>query len=130
MTKRGALEKYTRSDEEELMFAEEMALAHTALAVAELLASTNTTQRTLAKIVGVSEARVSQILRADSNPTVRTIARIGHAMGRRMVIDFLPSPMACEEVKPWPKSLRLVPKAWQNTSDEFEAAAGKNNLAA
>lgn len=86
MNKHGALEKYVRTPDEELKFAEETAMAQTALAVADLLA--NTTQRELAERVGVSQARISQILCADSNPTVRTMARIGYAMGRRMVIEF------------------------------------------
>jgi len=130
MMKRGALEKYVRSAEEELKFAEETALAQVALTVADLLASTNTTQRALAESVGVSEARISQILRADSNSTMRTMARIGHAMGRRMVLEFRPLPIAREEPKPWPRSLRLVPMPWQNTSDESEAAAVESEVAA
>jgi transcriptional regulator with XRE-family HTH domain len=123
MTKLGALEKYVRTADEELKFAEETAMAQTALAVADLLANTNTTQRTLAGRVGVSEARISQILCADSNPTVRTMARIGYAMGRRMVIEFKRPPMAREEPKPWPRRLRSVPMQWESTNDEPEAAA-------
>lgn len=100
MTKRGALEKYVRSADEELAFAEATAMTQTALAVAHLLASTKMTQRALAERVGVSEARISQILCADSNPTVKTIARIGHAMGRRMMIEFRSPPRRHEEPKP------------------------------
>jgi transcriptional regulator with XRE-family HTH domain len=123
MTKHGALEKYVRTPDEELKFAEETAMAQTALVVADLLASTNTTQRALAARVGVSEARVSQILCADSNPTVRTMARIGYAMGRRMVIEFKRPPMPREEPKPWPRRLHSVPLQWENTNDEFEPVA-------
>jgi transcriptional regulator with XRE-family HTH domain len=123
MTKLGALEKYVRTADEELKFAEETAMAQTALAVADLLANTNTTQRTLAGRVGVSEARISQILCADSNPTVRTMARIGYAMGCRMVIEFKRPPMAHEEPKPWPWILHSVPLQWESTNDEPEAAA-------
>jgi transcriptional regulator with XRE-family HTH domain len=129
MTKHGALEKYVRTADEELKFAEETAMAQTALAVADLLANTNMTQRALAERVGVSEARISQILCANSNPTVRTMARIGYAMGRRMVIEFKRPPMAREEPKPWPHRLRSVPMQWESTNDEPEAAA-ENDVAA
>jgi transcriptional regulator with XRE-family HTH domain len=88
MNKHGALEKYVRTPDEELKFAEETAMAQIALAVADLLANTNTSQREFAERVGVSQARISQILCADSNPTVRTMARIGYVMGCRMVIEF------------------------------------------
>src|SRR5262245_52992558 len=121
MTKNGALEKYVRTADEELKFAEETAMAQTALAVADLLANTNMTQRALAERVGVSEARISQILCANSNPTVRTMARIGYAMGRRMVIEFKRPPMVREEPKPWPRRLRSVPTQWESTNDEPEA---------
>jgi len=123
MTKQGALEKYVRSADEELAFAEETAMAHTALAVAQLLTSTNMTQRALAERVGVSEARISQILCADSNPTVKTIARIGHALGRRMTIEFPSPPRRHEEPKPWPHRLRLVPQRWECSNDESEEVA-------
>lgn len=82
------MDKYERTADEELTFAEELAMAQAAIAVASMLDTTSTTQRTLADRTGVSEARISQVLRADSNPTVRTMARIGHAMGRRLVIEF------------------------------------------
>ena len=128
MNKHGALEKYVRTPDEELKFAEETAMAQTALAVADLLANTNTTQRELAERVGVSQARISQILCADSNPTVRTMARIGYAMGRRMVIEFKRPPMAREEPKPWPRRLRSVPMQWESTNDEPEPVV-ENKLA-
>jgi transcriptional regulator with XRE-family HTH domain len=128
MNKHGALEKYVRSPDEELKFAEETAMAQTALAVADLLANTNTSQCELAQRVGVSQARISQILCADSNPTVRTMARIGYAMGRRMVIEFKRPPMACEEPKPWPRRLHSVPMQWESTDDEPEPVT-ENKLA-
>lgn len=125
MTKHGALDNYVRTPEEELEFAEETAMAQTALAVADLLTTTNMTQRALAVRVGVSEARVSQILRADSNPTVRTIARVGHVLGHRLVIEFRPTLMlAASEVRPWRNILHSVPQ-WHNDDDAEEAIAAQ-----
>ena len=123
MTKKGALDKYIRSPDEELVFAEETAMAQAALAVADLLANTNTTQRALAERVGVTEARISQILGADSNPTVRTMARIGRALGRRLVVEFRAPPMRHEGAVPWPKRLCAVPPQWEHSDDDPEEAA-------
>ena len=123
MIKHGALDKYVRTPNEELKFAEEIAMAQTAVAVADLLASNNTTQRELAERLGISEARISQVLCADSNPTVRTMARIGHAMGRRMVIEFTRAPMERENSKPWPRRLHSVPMQWESTNYEPEPVA-------
>ena len=123
MTKKGALDKYVRSTDEELVFAEETVMAQVALAVADLLADTNTTQRELAERVAVTEARISQILGADSNLTLRTMARIGRALGRRLVIEFLAPPMRHEGAAPWPRQLRAVPPPWEHANDEPEEAA-------
>jgi transcriptional regulator with XRE-family HTH domain len=121
--KHGALD-YNRSDEEELTFAEEAALAQTALAIADLLISTDTTQRTLAERVKVSEGRISQILRADSNPTLKTLARIGHAMGRRITVEFRPHQPALAEARPWAVRLSAPPPArWKRTNDDVEDAS-------
>jgi transcriptional regulator with XRE-family HTH domain len=122
MTKRGALDKYVRTPDDELAFAEETAMAQAALAVAELLASTGMTQRMLAERIGVTEARISQILGADSNPTVRTMARIGRAMGRRAVVEFRAPPVSHERVEPWPRRLRSIPLQWERSNEEPEEA--------
>lgn len=121
--KRGALEGYVRSANEELLLAEESALAQAALAIADLLESSNLTQRDLAQRIGVSEARISQILCADSNPTVRTLARIGSATGHRMVVEFQPDPVSQDDeaAKPWPCPLRLVKPRWENSNEVSEA---------
>lgn len=124
MTKKGALDNYARNPDEEFSFAEETAMAQTAIAIADLLANANITQRELADLVGVSEARISQILCADSNPTVRTVARIAHAVGRRMTIEFQRQPIAHEAPSPWPRRLKSVPMQWENTNDPPEFRAG------
>ena len=122
MMKQGALDNYRRTAEEELKFAEESAMAQTALAVADLLATTNLSQRALAERVGVTEARISQILRADSNPTVRTIARIGHVLGHRIAIGFRAQESTnTGESEPWSSGLRIVAQ-WERANDEPEEA--------
>jgi transcriptional regulator with XRE-family HTH domain len=72
--------------------AEEAAVAHVALAIVDLMATTKVTQRQLATALGVSEARVSQILAAEQNLTVKTIARIASALGHRVELKFIAEP--------------------------------------
>lgn len=77
-----------QTPKEELIYAEEFAVAHVALVLSDLLENCNITQRQLAKQVGVSEGRISQILSADANLTVKTLARIGHVLGHRFCCGF------------------------------------------
>lgn len=102
---RGVLDRYVRSDEERREFAEEAALAHVTLVLAELISASDLTQRRLAELLGVTEARVSQILDIDSNLTVRTIARIAATLGHRLNLQFVPEAMAESETpEPYPSS--------------------------
>jgi transcriptional regulator with XRE-family HTH domain len=87
-TKHGRLDGYVHSVEEEAMLAQEEAVAHVALQIAETLERSGFSQRQLANLVGVTEGRISQILGAESNPTVKTLAKIGHALGRRLCVTF------------------------------------------
>jgi transcriptional regulator with XRE-family HTH domain len=53
-----------------------------------MLQKKGVSQRQLAGRLGVTEARVSQILGADGNPTVKTLARIAAALDCAVVIRF------------------------------------------
>jgi len=68
-----------------------MTLATVALQLADVLQKKRVSQRQLAGRLGVTEARVSQILSADGNPTVRTLARIAAALDCAVVIRFEPT---------------------------------------
>jgi transcriptional regulator with XRE-family HTH domain len=48
------------------------------------------TQEILAKISGFDKSRISKILSGQDNLTVKTLARLGTAMGCRVVITFVP----------------------------------------
>jgi len=85
---KGILDTFVRSEEGERRYAEEKAVARVALRMADLLQKVDVTQRELARRVGVTEGRISQILRAENNPTVKTIARIAQAVGYVMDIEF------------------------------------------
>jgi transcriptional regulator with XRE-family HTH domain len=71
--------------EEELLFGEATDT------VAALVESLGLTQRELARRLGVSEGRVSQILSGKENLTLRSLASLGWALGMRF--DLEPRPM-------------------------------------
>jgi transcriptional regulator with XRE-family HTH domain len=76
------------SDEERHAFAEQFALASLALVLADAMEASGLTQRKLASRLGVSEARISQILAADGNPTVKSLARLADALGCKLKLQF------------------------------------------
>lgn len=57
-----------------------------AAALASALRRRSLTQRQLAACLGVSEARVSQLLNASGNLTVRTLARVAAALGCKVQV--------------------------------------------
>lgn len=71
-------------NEEELLGAEESFIADVQFALHNLLAQKDTSRSELAKLLGVSESRISQIF-ADNpkNLTLRTIARVFAVLGDR-----------------------------------------------
>jgi transcriptional regulator with XRE-family HTH domain len=69
-------------------YAEQSILAYAAVRVAEMLRVAGVSQRQLAKMLKVSDARVSQILSGKANPTVRSLARLADALGFTMHITF------------------------------------------
>ena len=72
------------------IYAEQFALASVALALADALEQSGISQRELAKLLDVSESRVSQILGADHNLTVKMLARIANALERELKIEMKP----------------------------------------
>lgn len=91
------------SDEERLAFAEQHALASLALVLADAMEASGLTQRKLASRLGLSEARISQILSADGNPTVKSLARLADALDCRLKI-ILATVHASSEDRPAPSS--------------------------
>ncbi|MEU6535683.1 helix-turn-helix transcriptional regulator [Streptomyces sp. NPDC047000] len=60
--------------------------------LAGLLAGLNTSRSDLAKAMGVSPGRVSQIMSGDANLTVRTLAAVAEALGAGVEIRFYTHP--------------------------------------
>jgi transcriptional regulator with XRE-family HTH domain len=71
-------------------FAEEMLVAEIQSVLEELLEQKGYSRTDLAKRMGVTKARVTQIFSDTQNFTVRLIARAFHALGEKVVIDHEP----------------------------------------
>jgi len=67
--------------------AEENLLIDFQFLLQELISSKNVSRTELAELAGLSKARLSQIFSAEANPTVKTMARLAHAMGERIDIS-------------------------------------------
>lgn len=70
------------------VFVEELAVTSVALAIGELIHNSGLSQREVAQRLGVSEARISQILAATGNPTIKTLARLADVLGRELKVEF------------------------------------------
>lgn len=76
--------------EYEALVAENSFVSAIQLAIESSLKTYEMSQAELARRLGVSEARVSQILSSNGkNLQARTVARIAHALGLKALIDFV-----------------------------------------
>ena len=74
----------------EVLLAENAFVSDVQLAIESALAEAHMTQASLARHLGISEARVSQMLSGNGkNLQARTIARVAHALGLRVLIDLV-----------------------------------------
>lgn len=110
-------------------FVEEFAVTTVALAMAEAIQNSGLSQREVADRLGVSEARISQILDASGNPTVKTLARLADVLGRELRIEFsLDSHVPGQGVEvEWD----VVEEPWSNSMspDEFEQSEEEQHVA-
>jgi transcriptional regulator with XRE-family HTH domain len=67
--------------------AEENLLIDYQFLIHELMTEKNVTRAALASRAGISKARLSQLLSPEANPTVKTMARLLHALGTRAVVS-------------------------------------------
>lgn len=80
--------KNKMSAAERRAFVEELAVTSVALVMAEAIHNSGMSQRGVAERLGVSEARISQILGATGNPTIKTLARLADVLGRELHVEF------------------------------------------
>ena len=88
--------------------AEEDLLIDFQFLVQDVLNSKGVSKSELAKRTGISKARLSQILSAEANPSVKTFARLFHALGVKVEpriaarrIDGLPVPVPLGNESNW-----------------------------
>ena len=72
-------------------YIEELALARVAMRLATALEQSAKNQKDIATALGVTEARVSQILNGEANLTIKTLARIADAIGQEFDPQFCPA---------------------------------------
>ena len=84
---------------EHVLHAEQYTLATVAFVLAAAMEASGITQAELACWLGVSEARVSQMLSADGNPTIKTLSRAFNALGHRIL--FRSEPLTATRAEPF-----------------------------
>ena len=67
--------------------AEENFLIDIQFLLQQALTDKGVTRSDLAKKLGVSKARLSQIFAAEANPTVKSVARLFHALGAELTVS-------------------------------------------
>jgi transcriptional regulator with XRE-family HTH domain len=91
----------------DVLLAENGFITDIQLAIETVMSVKGISQAELAKRMGISDARVSQILSDNgANLEARTIARIGHALGMRTVVGFL-NKFSQRDVRDFGSSLRV-----------------------
>ncbi len=82
--------------------AEENALIDFQLLVQGLIMEKGISRATLAERAGISEARLSQLMGSEANPTAKTLARILFALGEEIAISIKKRPRArLTQVNEW-----------------------------
>lgn len=66
--------------------AEQDAVMDAQFLIQDLLDERNLSRKEAARLLGVSPARFSQLMRADANPTMRTLAGILHVLGGALCV--------------------------------------------
>lgn len=72
--------------------AEETALTDFQFAVIDAMNERGISQSELANIIGVSRARISQLLSPESNPTLKLVGRVCAALGIKATYGSIPEP--------------------------------------
>jgi transcriptional regulator with XRE-family HTH domain len=93
----------TRIFDPAVVEAEENLLIDLQFLLQKTLTDTGATRADLAKKLGVSKARLSQIFAAEANPTVKSCARLFHAIGKEITVCVKAEvePVMSGEVPDW-----------------------------
>lgn len=69
------------------IIAEENLVIDAQFLIQSILTEKGVSRSELAAKLGMTKARVSQMMKADANPTLRSLARVFHALGEEIVIE-------------------------------------------
>ena len=52
--------------------------------------NTNTAQKELSELTGIAQGDISKLENGNANPSIRTLTRIANALGKELVLSFVP----------------------------------------
>ena len=107
-------------------FVEEFAVTSVALAMAEAIHNSGMSQREVAERLGVSEARISQILAATGNPTIKTLARLADVLERELRVEFSSNIHVPGQVVEW----QVAEGAWNGSVSSEEESSEEEQYVA
>ncbi|MCR9129440.1 MAG: helix-turn-helix domain-containing protein [Alphaproteobacteria bacterium] len=118
-------------DEFELLVAEEELIADCQMYIYLLMKEKRVSKADLARLLGVSKASVSQMLSADSNLTLRSIARIAALLGEKATICERKSRVHVEDTIGAPEQRGDRGKRWfaKEAAEFAELSLLSSNLA-
>jgi transcriptional regulator with XRE-family HTH domain len=103
--------------------AEEHLLIDFQFAIQEMMSEKNISRSELADKARISKARLSQILSNEANPTVKSMARLFHALGERVGIIRKPVEVETFEISPKAKSALNQDWKWSESKGEIRVDA-------
>ena len=93
--------------------AEENLLIDCHFLVQELMSEKGVTRSQLAEKAGISKARLSQILSVEANPTLKSVARLVHALGESVSVSRKPLPKTASGESGWLPKPDKVEWSWE-----------------
>lgn len=96
-----------------MIMAEENLVIDAQFLIQDLLDQQNLTRADLAKLTGVSRARLSQLMSSEANPTLRTLARLFSAMDSKLSLR-------AESVNPVDSFIRPSDDGWEPVEGDGE----------
>ena len=107
--------------EDTVIEAEEDFVIDAQFLIQELMNEQGLSRADLAKRLGVSKARLTQMMRPDANPTLRSVARVAHALGEKLRLRREPEVVIAKE-----DALTLI---WNEITAHEEEAASVRQVA-
>jgi predicted XRE-type DNA-binding protein len=84
------LDDLLADERDQVAYKHELAISRFTNDIARLMAEQSVSQSELARRLGVSRARVSQLMRHASSPTLRTMVEVAAALGCDVNVDVAP----------------------------------------